>query len=769
MEKTRILIVEDEPLIGLEIKNILNDLDYLVTSIVNSGEKAIERVEVDKPDIILMDIRLEGKMDGIDAAEVIRSRFHIPVIFSTAYLDEEKIDRAKITMPFGYLIKPFKERDLKVTIEMALYVMKVDSERRGAQKVLAESEIRYRGLLNNLNAGVVVHAADTSIILSNPKASKILGLSEEQMTGKEAIDPQWQFLHENGSPVLIDDYPVNRVISTKKELQNLVMGVMRPQTNDSVWVLVNGLPIFDNNKEIVEVVISFSDITEYKQAKEQAEFANRAKSEFLANMGHEIRTPLNVIMGFSQLLLKKNETLSMPDSYNNVLQNIITGGEKLSSIINDILDLSKIDAGKMTLSTKTLSLRQLLETVHHNNKMQAKKKNLNFTYHLDAALPAFFRSDPIRLNQILMNLTANAIKFTPQNKAVILKAIKEKDKILFQVFDQGIGIPEDKQKIIFAPFEQIDGSSTRSYGGTGLGLAIVKKTVELLKGSIKVQSTVGEGSCFTVSIPLVESETPGLDNKPEVEDPAFKPDSVILVIEDNPMNQEMMEALFEGLGLKIQLAENGKEGIEKTLALKPDIVLMDIHMPKMDGVEATRQIRKIPECDDIPIIALSADVLSEQQKKTMEIGFNAYLTKPLDFEKLLPLLTKHLPLREIEEKQPTPEEPNENDIRFSRDELKVSVEDKVLVKLPELIKLLKGKTDECETLRKALPFDGIEQFSKEIKKMGNDFEYPPLVEWGKCLHAQVNQFELDKLPETLSKFPEFIKQIKSMISPTDNQ
>jgi len=268
MKKAKILIVEDEIIIALEIKATLKRLGYEVTSIVDTGENAIKNTSVDKPDLILMDIRIKGKIDGIEAAEIIRSQFGIPVIFSTAHLNEDKIDRAKITIPFGYLPKPIHEKDLKVTVEMALYAATIDKKRKQAEKKLYESEIKHRQLLNNLNAGVVVHAADTSIIFSNHQASEILGLTTDQLRGKKTVDSQWHFLSENGSPIPPEDYPVNRIISTHRILQNFKMGVNRPQTNNIVWVLVNGLPILNSNQEIEEVIINFIDISDRIEAEE---------------------------------------------------------------------------------------------------------------------------------------------------------------------------------------------------------------------------------------------------------------------------------------------------------------------------------------------------------------------------------------------------------------------------------------------------------------------------------------------------------------------
>lgn len=301
MEKAKILIVEDDTNIATEIKSQLQNLGYEMISIVDTSDKTIEKVEEDKPDLILMDVRIKGNIDTIEAVDIIRSRFGIPIVFSMAQIDEEKSDHAKYTMPFGYLLKPIQERDLKKTIEMVLYAAKVDKEKKEIEETLRISEKRNKGILNILDAGVVVHGADTSIISSNPKACNILGLTEDQVRGKEIIDPQWQFIYENGRPVPLDDYPVSRVFVTKKELRNIIMGINRPQTNDRVWVLINGFPVFDTNKEIKEVIINFIDITERKQAEEALK-----ESEFLFSQMFEQSTTSTCLYNPQGTIIKVN-------------------------------------------------------------------------------------------------------------------------------------------------------------------------------------------------------------------------------------------------------------------------------------------------------------------------------------------------------------------------------------------------------------------------------------------------------------------------------
>ena len=322
-------------------------------------------------------------------------------------------------------------------------------------------------------------------------------------------------------------------------------------------------------------------------AKQEAEAANVSKSHFLANMSHEIRSPLNAISGFSQILVNKAKKLNLSPEFIQFLDNINLSSQNLSELINNILDLSKIAAGKMDISDEPLNLKQVFQGIYHINKVNAVKKGLNFSYIFDDKLPKTVETDRTKVNQILMNLTTNAIKFTPENKKVTLKASRDHEFIIFQVIDEGIGISKDRLNLMFDSFEQADNSITRRFGGTGLGLAISKQMTEMLGGTISVESEEGKGSIFTVMIPLRETkEQPTQQPQEHLDDYHFSKHNMVLIIEDNELNQEVFSAIFGELGLEIKIAENGKAGIEKMIKFKPDLILMDMHMPVMDGLEA---------------------------------------------------------------------------------------------------------------------------------------------------------------------------------------
>lgn len=514
------------------------------------------------------------------------------------------------------------------------------TERKNSEKQL----MLFSDALKVSMDGIIITDLKGEMTYCNPAAEKMYGYHQGELIGKHV------------SILNIDTLQSDEILSTVEQEKSWVGEVIQKKKDNTIFPISLTTALIQNEKNEVQGTLGIArDISNRKQiehdlkiAKNQAETANQAKSKFLANMSHEIRTPLNAIVGFSQILLNKarTEEVPLPSEFNQHLEYIKTSGQNLSELINNILDLAKIEAGKMTVTEEELNLKQLFEGIYHINKAQASEKHLQFSYQWDSKLPLFIQSDRTMLNEILMNLTGNAIKFTPARKKVTMKASQEEGFLLLEVEDEGIGILPDHLETIFDAFEQEGDTTTSQFGGTGLGLTITKNIVSMLNGTIHLKSVPGEGSVFSVRLPLKAVEMKKT-SQGEVIAPQFAKDNVILMFEDNPMNTEMMQFYFEDLELSLQVASSGEEGIKTLKTLQdegslPDLILMDMHMPGMSGLETTKNILKNPEFAHIPIVILSADAFIEQQNSAFEAGVRDYLSKPFDLRDLETILVKYL-------------------------------------------------------------------------------------------------------------------------------
>ena len=407
------------------------------------------------------------------------------------------------------------------------------------------------------------------------------------------------------------------------------------------------------------LVIILSDRTYEQQirghmedALHTAEAANLAKSQFLANMSHDIRTPMNAIVGFSQLLLRHEKK---PEKVKKYAEKIVISSQHLLSLINDVLDMSKIESGKTTLNLSDVNVADIVQEIDNIIRPQAKQKNQTFIVRSDNVEYGWIKADKLRLNQILLNILSNAVKYTPEG-GIITFEIRGMNltgsqfaKYKFEITDNGIGMSDDYIKEIFKPFTRETNNATDNVQGTGLGMAITKNLIDLMGGTIKVNSKKGEGSTFEVTMEFVIPEKKtniqsGIGYAANMTQEDIKQSRVLegkkfLVAEDNVINAEMMREFLKSEGALCDIAKDGMAAVNAfshSVKGQYDLIFMDVQMPNMDGYEATKAIRQLkhPDAKDIPIVAMTADAFSNDVKAAFDAGMNAHISKPVDAERI---------------------------------------------------------------------------------------------------------------------------------------
>jgi PAS domain S-box-containing protein len=624
----KILLVEDDLVDQIAFKRMVKreQLNYDF-QIAGSLREAKEYLSTQRYELVITDYQL-GDGNAVALFDYLKST---PFIFATGGGDEEIAVKALKAGAFDYLIKDQERNYLKVlplTIENAIRRSKMNERLR-----LLES--------------VIVNANDAMIIaIANGKVPEIMYVNQAfiEMSGYSESEVQ-----KKGFGIFVgeetDRAEVQRIANAFRDYESVKSELIFYRKNETpYWVGISIVPLKDKNGKTTHFVSIQRDITERKEAeqalieaREAAEQARLAESQFLANMSHEIRTPMNAVIGMTHLLMDENPSPKQLE-YINALK---FSADSLMGIISDILDLSKIEAGKLDFEQKQFNLYELLNSLRKAFNFKVKQKALNVIFTLDEGVDNDVVGDPTRLNQILTNLLGNSGKFTLDGEIGVRMSILESNDIRyllkFEVYDTGIGIEEDKLDLVFENFKQANSQIHRKFGGTGLGLPIVKNLIELQGGKISVASEIGKGTTFTFVLPFtnsgIHSEISNLEEDVmgnQILDDLVLKNARVLIAEDNLMNQKLISEIMKKWEVNFDLAVDGRDALDKLYEKTYDIVLMDVNMPKMSGYEAAERIRidTANINNKVPMIALTAAALQSEKQKVFDSGMNEFVSKP---------------------------------------------------------------------------------------------------------------------------------------------
>ncbi len=539
------------------------------------------------------------------------------------------------------------------TIELAgksfaIYAVKDISDRKLIEENIKESEKKYRDLVESANCIILRWDTQGHICFLNDYGLKFFGYQLEEIIGTYVLDTL-----------------VSAKNISKEDLRNMIAEICcapeKYQLNENenickdgrrVWVTWSNKPIYDDQGKLIEILSVGTDITDRKQAekelqlaKEVADTANRAKSEFLANMSHELRTPLNGILGYAQILKRSYD----PNKHMEGLEIIQRSGEHLLTLLNDILDLSKIEAKKLELNPNEFDLPKLLQSIADIFQLQVHAKDVQLLYQ-PTTLPTMMYGDEKRLRQVLINLFGNAVKFTDRGSvslSVIAQPCESSNnyKVRFAIADTGVGIAPNKLEDIFLPFQQV-GDRTRHYSGTGLGLPICQKLVEMMGGNLHVESSLNKGSIFWFEIELTEvpnyTQAGSIDSRNITG--YFGERRKILIVDDKTENRMVLSDLLTPVGFIVAEAIDGYDCITQAQIFEPDLILLDMVMPQLDGHETTKQLRQLPMFQKTAIIMVSASVFNQDRSLSIAVGCNDFIAKPVDPDTLFHILRSQLNL-----------------------------------------------------------------------------------------------------------------------------
>ncbi|NET56071.1 MAG: response regulator [Symploca sp. SIO2E6] len=633
--KGKILIIDDNIDTLRLLSNLLKQRGYQVRKAIN-GKMALMGVNAEKPDLILLDV-IMPVMNGYEVCQQLKNNpktASIPVIFLTAL--DDSVDKVKGFEVGGvdYITKPFQVEEVVVRIEHQLKIIYLQKQLAWQYEQLQHSEKRLLTIIESMSDGLVILDKEGKVLFVNPAAQSWWNQPLEQLLDKPL-----------NLPLSISE---TREIEFR-QLSGKVL-VAEVQTQPITW---------DNEPAYL---VSLRDITERKQ-KEAAEAANRAKTAFLAAMNHELRTPLNAVLGFTQILQRDSTLTPQQQKY---LSTIGTSGNHLLTLINDILDLSKIEVGKMELDPHDIHLTRFLLGVIEICKIRAATKGITFIYKPDEQLPLTIYADEKRLRQALINLLSNAIKFTDTGSVIFeisvisMKAITNNqqpitnNKIRFQIEDTGVGIRAEEIDKIFEPFEQVGDKNSKAEG-TGLGLTITQKIVALMGSKLQVESTVEVGSTFWFDLELSQnSDSMELATVPySKEIVGYQGErKKILVVDHRWEHRSALVNLLEPIGFEVQEASDGEAGLAQAINFQPDLMIIDLTMPVMNGFELRRYLCQLPELQPTILIASCASSSNFCQQASQELGCQDFVTKPIKAKDVLAKIQNCLGLSWVYEYSP---------------------------------------------------------------------------------------------------------------------
>jgi PAS domain S-box-containing protein len=656
MAPLSLLLVEDDKIDAIEFKRAMakSNVEIVEIRVCRYAEEALETLHSWVPTCVFIDYQLP-KTNGLDLLKQVKALApRLPVIVLTSQGDERIAVEMMKAGAMDYFPKSeITAEKLTKTFHTMSQMLAVEKKREETQRELTEKEALIDKIsLLSPNIIYVIDIEKWVNIFHNKQIWNILGYAENEFTNKNGnlllnlIDPEDRLAFRKHYYHFRQNVKDGQVVEKEFRLKH--------KDGSEVWIITREVPFKRNsNGEVQEVLGTAIDITSRKasekeliRAKKEAEEASRIKSDFLSTMSHEIRTPMNAIIGFTELLLASN----IAGQELEYLSTIKYSADNLMIILNDILDFSKIEAGKFDLEHIEFNLNEKLRFLQKTFEISAQKKNLALTFALPEDVPDLLIGDPHRLNQILVNLLSNALKFTDDGFVHLSVKIEndypDRVDLQIEVSDSGIGISEENLGIIFNSFSQAHHNDAQKFlGGTGLGLAISRKITELMKGTITAESELGRGSCFKVCVSFDKSvqtlKAPGSDNNIGFSLKGYR----ILAAEDVAANQILLRHLLKKWGADFVICSNGLEVLDHIDKQEFDLILMDLQMPVMDGVTATRRIREsVTQYAGIPIIAFTADTFAETMREITVCRFNDFVTKPFKAEELMRKISQHLVL-----------------------------------------------------------------------------------------------------------------------------